>query len=136
MRVCDIMSSPVETISGANHNLQDAAVLMMRKKIGSLIVINSDDNTSIITERDIVRAVADGNLEAPITDYMAYPLITINENAHLDDAAALMLGKHIRRLPVVDDQGRLSGIVNMRDITERIQEQLLELLNTDSESVS
>ncbi len=131
IRVRDIMSSPVETISGDNHTIKDAAVFMMRKNIGSLIVIKADEGTSIITERDIVRAVADDNMEAAVSEYMADPLITIHENSLITEACALMLENRIRRLPAVDDEGLLSGIINLRDVTISIQKQLQSASDMD-----
>ena len=126
IQVKDKMSSPVETIDYAGKSIKDAAVLMNRKSIGSLIVMENGI-ASMITERDILKALAENNQNALVTDYSKKPIVTINENAFLGDAAQMMLTNHIRRLVVVDDRGKISGIINIRDVTNAVHDAFLSL---------
>ena len=94
--------------------------LMKEDKVGSIIII--DQNTEpvgIITERDIVRRVISEGKDSKITkatDIMSKPLITVQEDTHLFGVTKKMVKYKIRRLPVVNDNNTLVGIVTITDI--------------------
>ena len=90
--------------------------------------MNADKTDSIITERDVVRAVASGNIDSPISEYTnGKSLITIDQDAHIGDAAQMMLTKNIRRLVVTGDRGEIIGILGIRDITLAVHESFLAI---------
>ena len=126
MKVRDKMSTPVETINAKDKTVVDAAQLMTRKNIGSLIVMR-DGTPMMITERDVVRALAEDNYGASVVDYSKDPLVTITEDAYLGDAAQMMLSNHIRRLVVVNNTGKISGIINIRDVTTAVHDSFLAI---------
>lgn len=128
IKIKDRMSTPVQTIN-VDNTIQEAAKLMQSKKMGSLIVIDDGEHKGMLTERDIVYAVADGAEDTNLDNYMNIPLITIEENSPLGDAAQLMLTKNIRRLAVVDDNEKITGIINIRDLTNAVHESFLALFD-------
>ncbi len=109
-----------EVVSAAPHDsLIDAASRMQFNEVGSLAVMDGDALIGIITERDVVRAVADGVDPATtaVVGYMTPEPVTIPEWADVTEAAATMLRVGARHLPVVDG-GRVIGMVSARDLLE------------------
>jgi len=128
VKIKDKMSSPVQTIK-ITDSIRDAAKIMDAKNIGSLLVIDEDGRTKIITERDVVKAVADGKEDDDLQAHAISPLITISEDAMLGDAAQLMLSRNIRRLAVINEAGQISGIISIRDITRAVHNSFLALFD-------
>ena len=100
--------------------VKNALQIMVKRDIGSLIIMKNGEPVGIITERDVTRrslrpAKAKGVYDRPVTRLMSRPLITVPPTTPIWEAFDTMLTKKIRRLPVVD-QGRLVGIVTERDL--------------------
>jgi CBS domain-containing protein len=78
---------------------------------------DTDSLIGIITDRDIVvRAVAEGlGVSTKVKDAISEDVVCVNEDDALEDAAQLMSDYQIRRLPVIDSEGRLIGIVSLGD---------------------
>lgn len=100
--------------------VRNALQIMIRKDIGSLIVVKDGKPVGIITERDVTRRSlrpvrAKGVYNNPVTRLMTRRLITVPPNMPVWEAFETMVIKKIRRLPVVE-QGRLVGIVTERDL--------------------
>jgi len=102
----------------AADTLRAAAERMWRNQTGSLLVVNDGRLTGIITERDVLRAVALGvDLGAATVDEaMTVEVFTVPPDMSLREAAREMAARWIRHLPVVEE-GRLLGVVSMRDVT-------------------
>jgi CBS domain-containing protein len=98
-------------------SLRDAADRMWAQQTGSLLVMDGDDLLGIITERDVMKAVARGaDLDAtPVSAVMTRTLLTVTPDTSLHEAARHMATRWIRHLPVVVD-GRLVGMVSQRDL--------------------
>lgn len=115
------MSSPVKTVQ-ENETLQHACKIMNANNIGGIIVQAKDKPPTpigIITERDIVRHLAEKpiSFEAPASQIMSKPLVTIRSNGSLRDALQTMQARDIRRIVVVSDDGKaMIGIVTDKDI--------------------
>lgn len=115
MRISDVMTEAAVT-DRPDDSLAAAARKMWGQQTGSLLVLEGDDLVGIITERDVLRAVATGMpLDTPVSEVMAKDLITVEPGTSLREAAAIMTEKWIRHLPVLDG-GRLVGIVSQRDL--------------------
>ncbi|MCQ8893690.1 MAG: CBS domain-containing protein [Methanolinea sp.] len=97
-----------------------AAMLMCRDEVGSCIVLGPDNvPLGIVTEEDINCKVVAKDLKPGAVlahEIMSTPLITINADMSVGDAAHMMIKHRVRRLPVVDDKNRVIGIVTVRDI--------------------
>jgi CBS domain-containing protein len=124
MDVRSVMT-PDPVCCGRNETLQTAAHLMIERDCGGIPVVNDTESKQpigIITDRDIaVRAVARGvhGGEAKVADYMTSPCITVRPDDDLDDCCAVMEQHQLRRVLVVDDAGRLCGIVALADVAQK-----------------
>ncbi len=117
MLVRDVMTEAAVTDT-ATDTLRSAAERMWREQTGSLLVMDDGRLAGIITERDLLRAVALGAdlTTATVDEAMTTEVFTVPPDMPLRDAAREMAARWIRHLPVVDG-GRLLGIVSMRDVT-------------------
>jgi CBS domain-containing protein len=116
VQVAEIMSRASVTESPAD-SLRDAANRMWSKQTGSLLVMDGEHLLGIVTERDVMKAVARGaDLDTtPVSAVMTTTLLTVTPETSLHEAARHMATRWIRHLPVVVD-GRLVGMVSQRDL--------------------
>ncbi|MEO9309943.1 MAG: CBS domain-containing protein [Nitrososphaera sp.] len=114
--VADVMKKSVISID-SSMTVQDAAKMMDDASIGAIVVIENGIAIGIITERDITRRiVAKGKpLTTNVKDVMSSPLIVINPDDSVWEAAQLMKTRKIHRLPAVKDN-RLVGMITTSDI--------------------
>ena len=114
--VKNVMSRDVETIS-PDSSIKDAAQLMLKGNFGMLPVGENDRMIGAISDRDIaIRAVAAGkNADAKVRDVMSDGIIWAYDTDSVADAAKRMSEHQIRRLPVVNADKRLVGIVALGD---------------------
>ncbi len=116
--VRDIMSKDVKTVRN-DTSVQEVIALMNKYDKDAILVEQSGKPTGIITVKDVlVRAVEHGVPLNTIIARMVYtnPLVTIDENATVEEAANLMKEWIIKHLPIVDKNGALVGMVNDRDV--------------------
>lgn len=103
----------------ADGTVASALRVMHKKRIGSLLITEKDVPTAIFTERDLLTRVL--NRGEPLTrrvgDFASKPLITLPLNSGARDAAAVMVEKKIKRLPL-KSEGKIVGIVTARDVVE------------------
>jgi CBS domain-containing protein len=129
MIVKDFMSSPVITINETSTSNQ-AASLMEKNDLGCVIVVNqSGKSIGIITERDLVIRVIARNLKPDTMkakEIMTTPLVTIEPDATVSDAARRMNRLDIRRLGVMY-KGNLVGIVSSKDLLS-VMPELIEIM--------
>jgi len=118
--VKDFMATNVITIS-VSGTVLEAAKLMHNQDVGDLVVMEGVVAKGIVTERDLVRRVIAQKkpLETKISEIMSNPLITIEEDASLREAARKMVKYKIRRLPVVKDDV-LVGILAASDFSRHV----------------
>ena len=116
--VKDIMTKNVITIDGA-ESIQDAAQMMTNANVGCVIVTRKDVPVGIITERDFVTKVAaEGRpLFTEVSEVMSLPLTVIDPDETVWDAAEIMRGKGIHKLPVQEGT-KIVGIVTTTDLVE------------------
>ncbi|MHC1566157.1 MAG: CBS domain-containing protein [Candidatus Syntropharchaeia archaeon] len=120
MNVKEIMSRPIIT-EDEGITVDVAAKLMKEMEIGSLVVTREDIPVGIITERDIATKVISEDKnpgEIKLGEIMSAPLITIEYDRAIEEAAEIMAEEGIRRLPVIE-KGIIVGIVSVRDILSR-----------------
>ncbi len=116
MRVSEIMTNAAVT-DQPDDTLSEAASKMWRQQTGSLLVIDGEDLVGILTERDVLKAVATGaNLtDTRISEVMTKDLVTVGPQTSLREAAKVMADRWIRHLPVMGG-GKLVGVVSQRDL--------------------
>jgi CBS domain-containing protein len=117
MKISEIMT-PAAVTDQPSDTLAQAAHKMWEQQTGSLLVLEGQRVIGIITERDILKAVAQAaDLKVvTIADAMAKDPVTCHASTSLREAARLMTDNWIRHLPVVE-QDRLVGIVSQRDLS-------------------
>ncbi len=114
MKVKEIMKKIVTIDRKAT--IKEAAAIMSKKSIGSLVVTEKDLIVGIITERDIIKYVSKSNhMGAKVEEIMTQDVVTIEPGASLDEAADCMFQHKIKKLPVVEN-GKLLGIITATDI--------------------
>jgi CBS domain-containing protein len=117
MQVRDGMSTVVLTI-GPNHTLREAARLMAERNVGAAVVVDPDSpGPGIVTERDILRALAEGQDPSAelVGDHLTDELICASPEWSLEQAADTMVQHGFRHLLVVNGPD-LRGVLSMRDI--------------------
>ena len=116
-RCREIMTKSVRTAT-PDMSLRDVALLMRDGDMGAVPVVEDGKLIGIVTDRDIVvRVVAEGNGAAtPIRDAMTTELFTVTPDDFVFEAIRLMGDKQVRRVPVIDNNGELAGIIAMADV--------------------
>lgn len=113
--VVDVMSRNLLTVDPATP-LADAAARMNDRGVGAALVLSGDHVSGILTERDILRAVASGGVEGThVAAWMTREPETIDAGDTTGHAASLMIHGGFRHLPVLDG-GSAVGIVSIRDL--------------------
>ena len=131
MKVSEVMTTEVETVS-ADQTAREAASFMLRADAGSIPVCEGDRVIGMITDRDIaVRGIAEGRgPDTPVSELMSDGIICAREDDDISMVARRMIDEQIRRLPVLDADDRLCGIVSLGDLaretTTPAAEQALE----------
>ena len=100
-------------------SVSEAAQLMKSDDIGSLPILDGEQLAGVVTDRDIViRAIAEGKdpRGMPVREIASRELVKVNADEDLSTALQLMAAQQVRRLPVVDDDGRLVGILAQADV--------------------
>jgi CBS domain-containing protein len=102
--------------------LVEAAKSMSLLNISALAVVDEKGKLiGILTERDVTRAAADGDINSNVERYMTKEVIGIDLSSDIEEAAKTMIDKGIRHLPVTD-KGKVVGIISIRDIGKAIMQ--------------
>jgi len=119
--VSKIMSKDVKT-EAQNQNIFAVSKIMSDNDIGSVVIVDNLDKKNpvgIVTERDILRILGSLKpdlLHTPIKELMTHPIIPLSSQATISDALGIMHEKKIRRVPIVDKDNNMVGIVTENDI--------------------
>jgi CBS domain-containing protein len=125
MQIREIMTREVEVIR-PEASVRDAAAKMKDLDVGAIPVCDGQKLQGVLTDRDIaVRAVAEGrdSAKTKVAEIMSKDLAYCFEDDQIDEAATVMEMKQIRRLPVLDRNKELVGIVSLGDISVRTGDQ-------------
>ena len=121
-------------ITGPEAMVYEAAQLMRKHHVGTLIVAEHENGLTrplgIVTDRDLVLGVMAPGLKPElilVSDIMADKLHTVREDESMIETIRIMRGHGIRRIPVVDLQGTLQGIVSLDDLVVLLAEEMEEL---------
>jgi CBS domain-containing protein len=120
----DIMTASVTT-SVPRASLREVAALMRDGDMGSVPVVDSGKLVGIVTDRDIVvRALADGKgPDSPVGDAMTTEIFSVKPDDFAFEAIRMMGDRQVRRIPVVNDDGSLAGIIAMADIALEMEDE-------------
>jgi CBS domain-containing protein len=116
MKVRDVASSAVVAV-GPAQSLREATQLMAKHRVGSAVVQDAEQLIGILTERDVLNAVASGEVpdEVTVQDIMTADVVTVGPDWDLVEAAGEMARRRIRHL-VVYEGGQLLGVLSVRDV--------------------
>jgi CBS domain-containing protein len=119
MRIREVMTESVVTAE-ASDTLGRVGELMRDRNVGSVVVCDGGRAVGVITDRDLaLTVVADGvEADADAGGYASRPLVTGDVEMDIEEAVALMVQHHIRRLPVTEQED-LAGIVTIDDLAVR-----------------
>jgi CBS domain-containing protein len=117
--VRDLVKGEPVTVE-ASGTVQDAAKLMADNDIGNVLVVENDEVQGIVTDRDIVvRVLAKGDgSDASVREAASTDLDTINPDTSIDDAIQKMEQGNVRRLPVVEEDGKPVGVITLGDLAQ------------------
>lgn len=117
MKVSEVMTSDVQTVT-PDQSAREAASFMLRAEAGSIPVTEGDKVIGMITDRDIaVRGVAEGRgPDTPVRELMSDGIVCARSSEDVQEVALRMSKEQVRRLPVLDENDRLCGIVSLGDL--------------------
>ena len=130
--VSEIMSEKeiVTAVADTGKSAQDVAQMMVKKKVGSVIIINKKGNPiGIVTERDIVKRVCLKDVAASrikLEEIISAPLISIMSYDSIDTASRVMVMNNIKHLAVLEEDNRIVGLLSVTDVTRRLAKILLD----------
>jgi CBS domain-containing protein len=122
MELRDIMTRNVEVVNG-NASLKEAATKMKKLDVGLIPVCDGDRLKGLLTDRDItIRATADGRdpSKTKVSEVMSTDIAYCLEDQAVDEAVILMEARQIRRLPILNQDKQLVGIVSLADIAVHV----------------
>ncbi|KAA5539738.1 CBS domain-containing protein [Roseiconus nitratireducens] len=126
-RICTREVDLAET----GESVQDAANRMGERRVGSLVVIDDDRSpVGIVTDRDIAIRVAGRGLDPAMTEVAAIMTElpeSVREDTPIETAIRIMRSGPYRRLPVVDDQEHLLGLITLDDVLDLLCEEFEEI---------
>jgi CBS domain-containing protein len=117
MKVEPFIRRPLVSV-GPQHSVAEAARKMTDRKVGSAVVLTENGEPAIITERDVIRAVADGVdlASASVADYMTANAVCATASWDVTQAVRTMIERGFRHLIVVGDAGDVIGVLSIRDL--------------------
>ena len=117
-KISQVMTTDVETIE-ADQTVREAASFMLRADAGSIPVTDGERLIGMITDRDIaVRGVAQGRgPDTTVRELMTDDVVSVRADDNVDDVAAKMSEAQVRRVPVIDQDDKLCGIVSLGDLS-------------------
>jgi len=124
IRCSEIMTSNVQTAT-RDMTLQAVAILMRDGDMGSVPVVEDGKLVGIVTDRDIVvRSIANGlDALSPAGEAMTTEIFSVRPDDFVFEAIRMMGDKQVRRVPVVDANGALAGIISMADIALEMEDE-------------
>lgn len=129
MKVSDIMTDHPASCT-PDTGLHEVAHMMVEKDCGEIPVLESEKNprpVGVITDRDITcRSVAEGKnpLEMNAEDVMTPMVVSVTQDTTLEECCDIMEENQIRRLPVVDQNGHICGMVAQADVVRNTPEEM------------
>jgi CBS domain-containing protein len=129
MHVIDILNRKGRDVTSLppDANLSDATILLAAKRIGAVIITDAQGAIGgILSERDVVRALATESVRAlaqPVSKYMTTTVATCAEGDSLESLMEMMTQGRFRHVPVQDTQGQLCGIISIGDVVKTMIEE-------------
>jgi CBS domain-containing protein len=121
MKVKEVMNEAIAV--DKDISVREAAKIMTDKGIGSLIAVKGQEVFGIITEKDITKAAASGDLGKKMSGFMSKQVFTVDVEENLEDVAEMMAKNRVKHLPVVDEEShKLVGIITSSEIIQHVDD--------------
>ena len=118
---------------GHKAMVADAVKAMVENGVGAVAIVEEGEIKGIFSERDVMKKVIYQSL-APdrtlVSDVMTKDVESIRSDISSAEALRLMMDRHIRHLPIVDEQGKILGILSIRNLLHSLVEELEDSVNT------
>ena len=144
MEISGTISAILREKGGAIHSIApeatvyDAIETMAERNIGALLVMTGERLVGIISERDYTRKIAlkgKQSKQTPVSEIMFAPVISVSDDASVEECMELMTQHRIRHLPVLDGE-RVAGVVSIGDLINWIIKTQREALNSMEDFIS
>jgi len=128
MKLSEMFHEQVATVE-PTVSIGAAANLMKEKNVGAVVVTKDRKVVGIVTDRDMtLRCIAGGvNLAAPVSEIMSSPVITIWDDQGVFNATQYLRGHKVRRLPIIDRQDNLMGMMTADDLAALLAREALNV---------
>ncbi|RMF05712.1 CBS domain-containing protein [Candidatus Woesearchaeota archaeon] len=117
---------------GKNRSVKDAAAIMDAHGIGTLVVVDEeepDKPLGVFTERDILRQIVKMDINpanVEVGTFMSRELVLEEEDSTISDAMRKMHRQGVKRMPVVDSEGKLAGILTKKELMKKLAEEIID----------
>lgn len=132
MKVIKLAQVPPPSVK-VDATVLSAAMSMRNARIGAAAVLEGDQLVGIFSERDVMLRVVVPRLDPEATtvrDVMTTAVQTVGEEAEAGEALELMVSRHIRHLPVVNSENRVTGLLSVRNLLQHHIDELADQLNS------
>jgi CBS domain-containing protein/anti-sigma regulatory factor (Ser/Thr protein kinase) len=119
LTIGEVMTRNPKTIAPGTK-MVEVLELLRQKRISGAPVVANDELIGIVSLEDLIRALRESNIEAPVGEYMTRQVLTVQAIHPLVEALKVFEQKRIGRLPVLDENGKLAGIITKGDITSGV----------------
>ena len=130
LHLCDEHPAAVNPETSAAEAIQ----VMLQHRVGAVTIVDQDGMVAgVFTERDVLRKLALSGrdpAQTPVSELMTSPVILATPSTTPGEAFAIMMERHFRHLPVVDDQGRLIAMLSIRNLLQWRVDELTGRLDT------
>lgn len=116
IRVDEVMTKTLITIS-PDAPMSDVVDLLREKRISGILVTEDDKLAGLISTEDLIKCLINGELAVPVRKYMTTDLVTLNSYDYLTEALKTFARTGLGRLPVIDENKQLVGIITKGDVT-------------------
>lgn len=119
LKIADVMTSKLKTLFPRN-SMQDVLECMRENRISGIPIVDEDNQTNLIgmvSTEDLIKCLANHDVEANLQKYMTTKLVTVNSFDYLTEALKLFAKTGLGRLPVLDENNQLVGIITKGDVT-------------------
>jgi CBS domain-containing protein len=136
MNLSEMFRNQVVTVEPTDSILA-AVEKMQQKNVGAVVVVKEGKVAGILTDRDVALKLGLGKAgrETPVSDVMTQNVTTIWDDQGVFNATQYLRGKKVRRLPIIDRQERLIGMVTLDDLFALLARELLNVAQSLEKSV-
>jgi len=128
MPVADLARDDVVT-ADAEASVDELASTLKERNVGSVVVTRDDEPVGIVTDRDLALEVVTKRLDFDTTakEVMTRDPVTVTEDTGVAELSERMKHGRVRRIPIVDDEGKLTGIVTLDDLVVLLEGEMEDL---------